>query len=70
MTGGSQTKWIWVEQWNDYGPVQIRNLGSAFLVSYPDQDNPGYQREKLFDKIFPTAWSNAQAYAAEKRRGE
>ena len=70
MMSGSQTKWIWVEQWNDYGPVQIRNLGSAFLVSYPDKNNPGYQREKTFDKIFPTAWNNAQAFAAEKRRGE
>jgi len=68
--GGSQTKWIWVEQWNDYGPVQIRNVGSAFLVSYPDKNNFGYQREKLFDKIFPTAWNDAQAFAAQKRRGE
>ena len=57
-------------KFTEHGPVQIQDHGSAFLVSYPDQNNPGYQREKTFDKIFPTAWNDAQAYAAEKRRGE
>ena len=63
---------------NQHGPVQIQDHGSAFLVSYPDKNNPGYQREKIFTKVIGApllalkadAWNRAQAYAAEKRRGE
>ena len=55
-------------KYNARGPIQIQDHGSAFLVSYPDHKNPGYQREKLFDKIVPDAWNRAQAFAAEKRR--
>jgi hypothetical protein len=56
---------------NQHGPVQIQDHGSAFLVSYPDRNNVGYQRERIFTKaIGADAWNNAQAYAAEKRRGE
>ena len=58
-------------KYTEHGPVQIQDHGSAFLVSYPDQNNPGCQREKTFTKaIGADAWNNAQAFAAEKRRGE
>jgi len=58
-------------KYTEHGPVQIQDHGSAFLVSYPDKNNPGYQREKTFTKaIGADAWNNAQAFAAEKRRGE
>tara|TARA_Y100000401_G_scaffold98635_1_gene86527 strand:+ start:1955 stop:2149 length:195 start_codon:yes stop_codon:yes gene_type:complete len=58
-------------KYTEHGPVQIQDHGSAFLVSYPDKNNPGYQREKTFTKaIGADAWNDAQAFAAEKRRGE
>ena len=58
-------------KFTEHGPVQIQDHGSAFLVSYPDKNNPGYQREKTFTKaIGAAAWNNAQAFAAQKRRGE
>ena len=58
-------------KYTEYGPVQIQDHGSAFIVSYPDQNNPGFQREKTFTKVIGAdAWNRAQAYAAEKRRGK
>lgn len=56
---------------NEHGPVQIQDHGSAFLVSYPDRNNPGHQREKTFSKaIGADAWNDAQAFAAKKQKGE
>jgi len=58
-------------KFTEHGPVQIQDHGSAFLVSYPDQNNPGYRRERTFTKVIGAdAWNCAQAYAAEKRRGQ
>ena len=51
---------------NDYGAIQ--DHGSAFVVSYPDINNAGYSKEKIFNKyIGDTAWNDAQKFAAERR---
>tara|TARA_Y100001938_G_scaffold135578_1_gene197399 strand:- start:433 stop:651 length:219 start_codon:yes stop_codon:yes gene_type:complete len=53
-------------KFNEHGPVQIQDHGSAFLVSYPDQNNLGYQREKTFTKVIGAdAWNRAQAFASQ-----
>tara|TARA_R100001163_G_scaffold20942_1_gene18011 strand:- start:83 stop:301 length:219 start_codon:yes stop_codon:yes gene_type:complete len=58
-------------KFNDFGPVQIQDHGSAFVVSYPSThaDTKGYQKEKKFPKtIGGNAWNDAQKFAAEKGR--
>tara|TARA_R110002020_G_scaffold114992_2_gene264492 strand:+ start:653 stop:868 length:216 start_codon:yes stop_codon:yes gene_type:complete len=60
-------------KYNDFGPVQIQDHGSAFVVSYPSThpDTRGYQKEEKFSKaIGSNAWNKAQKFAAEKARME
>tara|TARA_R110000824_G_scaffold11224_3_gene48627 strand:- start:3226 stop:3441 length:216 start_codon:yes stop_codon:yes gene_type:complete len=53
---------------NQYGAIQIQDHGAAFLVSYPDINNAGFTKEKIFNKyIGDTAWNDAQKFAARKR---
>ena len=35
---------------NQYGAIQIQDHGAAFLVSYPDINNAGFTKEKIFNK--------------------
>ena len=60
-------------KYNDFGPVQLQDHGSAFVVSYPSThaDTRGYQKEKKFSKaIGSNAWNDAQKFAAEKAKEE
>ena len=60
-------------KYNDFGPVQLQDHGSAFVVSYPSThpDTKGYQKEEKFSKtIGSNAWIKAQKFAAEKAREE
>jgi hypothetical protein len=56
---------------NKHGAIQVQDHGEAFLVSYPDINNAGYSKEKIFSKgIGRSTWNDAQKFAAEKRMVE
>ncbi|MGZ0246589.1 MAG: hypothetical protein ACKVH1_11635 [Alphaproteobacteria bacterium] len=59
--------------YNEFGPVQIQDHGSAYVVLYPasEAENKGFNREETFSKsIGNKALNQARKFAAEKLKDD